>query len=308
MNSLITKLILTRNSQNQIEKTIKSISGNIIVGDMQSSDNTKIILSKQKCKIIDIPWNNSYSDGWNKLLESCSGFILCLNPGEILLEEEEELDQNEIYGIGIVNGDWFSYQTRLWHTNKKIKFKNRIFEDTSPYTQKSQTTILNESSRNTLETLNLLDLWNKEEKTNPKISYYRSLLYLSLGNIKKFKSIAEEYLFNLNKVDDCTVLIWFYLSFAEMNLGNFPKSTEWISHVISEKPWMAEAWCMAAETAIKMNQHGRAFMLYKMAIAAGKYRPQSDKIPIDISKYFEQPDNYIKKFESSWNSYNNSNI
>ncbi len=308
MNSSVTKLILSRNNQNQIEKTLKSISGDIIVGDMESSDNTKIIVSKQKCKLINLPWNNSYSEGWNKLLEIASGFVLCLNPGEILLDFEEEFDENEIYSIGIVNGDWLSYQTRLWNTNKKIKFKNRIFEETIPYTQKSQLMVLNESIRNSKETSKLLDLWEKEEKNNNKITYYRSLFHLSVGEIKKFKSLAEEYLFKCKQTDDNTILIWFYLAFAEMNLGNYQKSTEWISCVLSEKPWMAEAWCMSAETAVKMNQHGRAFMLYKMAIASGKWRPNSDKMPIDIGKYFEQPNDYIKKFESSWNSYNDSNI
>jgi len=320
MSCSITKLILTRNDQEKIEKTLKSIEnidGEVIVGDMESTDKTVAIATSLGAKIVKIPWTKSYADGWNKLIYSANGFIFNLTPGEVLVynDDEEELDKDKIYGVSLITGDWITYTTRIWHTDLEIKYRNRVFEETNvEYNCKSQITITNNSGKRSSETSSLLDIWEKEDIKSPKFSYYKAMFRLSLGDIKGFRSYAHEYLFRSPSITDSTILIWLYLGFVEIASGNMNKATEWAACILGEKPWLAEAWCMAAEAAVKSNQPGRASMLYKMAIAAGKWRPESDRMPIDIGKYRDQPNEYIKAFDSAVlsklprNSNNNRNI
>ena len=64
----ITTIILTCDNESTIEKTLQSISGDILIGDIGSKDLTLSICKKYNTSIIEIPFENDYSKVKNKLI------------------------------------------------------------------------------------------------------------------------------------------------------------------------------------------------------------------------------------------------
>jgi len=95
MNSSISTYIITKDSENYIENTLKSIkdiSDEIIVVDTGSTDNTINISKKYNCKIFNYKWNDDFSEVRNYAISKCTkDWILSIDSDETLEGYKDEI-------------------------------------------------------------------------------------------------------------------------------------------------------------------------------------------------------------------------
>jgi glycosyltransferase involved in cell wall biosynthesis len=86
--------MIVKNEEDVLEKCLSSISDivdEIIIVDTGSTDKTKEIAKKYKCKIYDFKWINDFSAARNySFSKATSDYILWLDADDIFLEEDRD--------------------------------------------------------------------------------------------------------------------------------------------------------------------------------------------------------------------------
>lgn len=237
------------------------------------------------CK--NIKWNNSYSEAKNDLIKDINGWCLVLEPWERLIDCCEMPQEDGYYRVNLLENGWLSKPIRLF--NKKIKFSNPIYEFIDEKTDKVvDIWIISEGGRDI--DFELFNKWKKEDN-NKDIIYYEAFNELSIGNVNKFESKIKEYIFYVNE-GDSVELAYLYLGLI-LSKTKPNEALGYLARVLIKRPWAAEAWVAASEIFRLQGHIERSKWLYKAAIEFGKERPLSDLIPMDISKYKEDPERML---------------
>ncbi|MGN4898071.1 glycosyltransferase family 2 protein (plasmid) [Bacillus albus] len=110
-------VMIVKNEENNIEKCINNVKeyvDEIIVADTGSTDNTKSILEKLSVCVVDIEWNDNFSEARNKAIEYSTGdWIIMLDADETITYFDKEIIQEfmETERIGAIKSTAkFEYQ------------------------------------------------------------------------------------------------------------------------------------------------------------------------------------------------------
>lgn len=250
-------------------------------------------------KTIEIKETN-YSKALNQLQELAeTDWILFLKENETILQVNEDVEsliqKDEIYGLQILSDDVIMKEPRLWNKNRKINFKNPVFEKLAADPTKITNIILYQQKIEEPKVLPQLDLWKKTQPLSVDACYYKAFDNLAKRNFIEFIRLISHYLFNA-KSDIPSIMARYYLALIQGIIQNEMK--EAIHNIvlcIAENPLMAEFWCLLGDLFTKMDKFKEAIIFYENAIILGGRRLSLDKWPMHISKYQSYPQEMMDK-------------
>lgn len=290
---MLTVLIL--NKTNQIERAIQSALNlnpkQIIIGTYTNL--------KSKWEVVNLQNNNNYGADVNKLIGLAKfDWIFYIREEETVLQVDDLscLDNNAVYGVQVLQDDIITKEPRLWNKNKKLNFKNPVFEKLNSKSDKFLDIILYyEKSKNDKD-LKTLENWKKSSPMALDPYYYKAFFSLGNKNFKEFNSLITHYLFNSRVNDVSCVIARYYLALVQGMVENDTDSAiKNLVMCLSENPLMAEFWCLLGDIFVKSNHFEKAISFYENAILLGSRRLKLDEWPMHISKYREYPNNMIEK-------------
>lgn len=294
---MITTQILIKNDEDRIEKTLESIlpiESTIIVADLGSTDSTIDICKKYNCKIISASGNRS--EIRNKLLSaSKTEWQFYIDPGELLSSGHEFMNymEGKSKRLYVVYDDIINKEVRVF--NKNYKFVNPVYETLTPDDSEPINIFISSSIQPNY--LKELLLWKKEMPHLAEVDYYLACQYLMLNSHTNFLYHAQYFLFQDSKSLYQTIMMRYYLAQVLLTTNTMqPKieeATRNIIYCLSQKPLMAEFWCLLGDCYNKIGMKNHAIEFFKMAIEMGKSRQTDDSYPIEFTKYGEYPNKLL---------------
>lgn len=294
MTTNLTIAILTRNNAKTIKECVGRLSGlgRIVVGDCESGDGTDAAVSE--CELIRVPWEWDFAAAKNHLLNFCHGQVLVVEPWEILTSGEDDVVDG-VHAVNVMHGSTITQPVRLF---EKTNYVNPVYEENDL----TSDTVLplffkSRGGRHKEDVSKILKAWEKREPHNFQINYYKSIFALQNGDVTEFKKEADVFLFRASEVTEAMITMWYYLSQYELKYKNdYATALKFATLCLSERPAMAEFWCLTAEIFARQNQYARAYALYENAIAFGRHRKNLDGLPIEITKYKDIPEQFLQQF------------
>lgn len=289
-----TKLIATRNDAHRLESCLKSLNsfpGPTIVVDA-GKDNTKRVADEFSVSHLPVAWQNDWSSIRNAVGSAIEGWSIWIEPWEEVIELPDPPEEPTNLSVTLISGNWVSYPARAFHSNAALTFSNPTFESADAEAH-SGIVLIGNGGRPASETEKIITDWASREPANHQVPYYRAMHRLSCGDVLGFRTAAHEYLFRDSKTSDSGTLIKLYLGLVESK-SNPSVAMGWLAEALADKPWLAEAWFASAEICRAAGHLGRAAALYKAAIEFGKHRPNDERLPVDVSKYREEPEKILK--------------
>ena len=296
----ITLIVL--NKGNNIDDALNSVSNlgleNIIVGTF-----SKIKL--QKAITIDLD-STDYSQCLNKLQSLAqTEWIMYMKDTERLVHFNEHIPnlliKDEIYGFQTLKDDVIMKEPRLWKKERKVVFKNPVFEKPNVnVTQVVEAILYQQKEHNTSVAL---DLWKKTSPLSVDASYYKAFDMLSKKDFKEFKRMINHYLFSVKKQDISSIMARYYLALVQGIVdNNIKEATRNIVICLSENPLMAEFWCLLGDIFTISGKFKDSIAFYENAIILGSRRQKLDLWPMHISKYQSYPEEMIEKCKKAISS------
>ena len=299
---MITIQIVTKNNKDTIEKclqSLKTLNADIVVFDIGSTDKTIEICRKFGAKIEKRSLNNNYAQLRNQLLGK--KWQMYLEPHEFLATGHEEINditksdlKNSFY-FKIVQGTIISKEIRLWNNNNK--FVNPCYEtlkDKQGIDTEQCIICSNQDKIDLEQRLKIIEDWKITNPVSPDPYYYQALTLLLQGNYIEFINIANHYLFR-EKDGQASVMIRYYLAMVQAYQSDeLNEAIQNILTCIGVQPLMAEFWCLLGDIHYKTKQYEKSICFYENALILGSQRLQSDRWPIDVSKYKEYPNKMIE--------------
>lgn len=309
--------ILVRNNQETIEETLKSaleISDSILIGDAGTTDDTIKICKKYCSNIIPINFKRNFSNAKNQMIEQNKSWIFFLEPWEKVVSNGKlELKEDFSYKVNIIKNDLIIKETRIWHKQKKIKFKNPVFESVSDENNMCSEIYLTGENKNKKEKDDILKIWHKEMPVENEPIYFLAFNKIIEKDWHGFLNLAEIYSYKEKKNIVSKTMINYYIAMIKTYINeekDYKESLKRILMCIKENPLMAEFWCLLGDLFFSYKEYNKSISFYENAILLGKYRLKSDDYPIEVSKYEEYPKKMIKscvKILSSLKSYKKIN-
>lgn len=300
---MITTQILIKNDEDRIEKTLESIlqiESSIIVADLGSTDNTIDICKKYDCKIVSA--NGNRSEVRNKLLiMSKTDWQFYIEPGEVLSSGHEFMGflEGKAKRLYVVYDDIINKEVRIF--NKNYKFVNPVYETLTPDDSEPINIFISSSIQSNY--LQELLLWKKEMPHLAEVDYYLACQYLMLNKHTNFLCHAQYFLFQDTKSLYQTIMMRYYLAQVLLTTNtirtNIEEATRNIVYCLSQKPLMAEFWCLLGDCYNKIGMKSHAAEFFKMAIEMGKSRQTDDSYPIEFAKYQDYPSSVFHNASST---------
>lgn len=301
----LTIQILIKNNADTIERCLNSIAnlGKIIVINVGSTDKTPDICEKMGHKCLQSN-SKDYSQLRNSYLSK--SWNLYIHPHEFLVNGQQEIKdiattiEKQSFLVKIVQGTIVSKEIRLW--NKSLQFNNPTYEKvTDPQALDAQEILIysDQHKMDLEERLEIIKDWKLSRPTAIEPYYYHALTLLLQGKYPEFTVLAEHYLFK-DKSSQSSVMLRYYLAMVQAyQLDNFNEAIKNTLTCISFKPKMAEFWCLLGDIHYLLKEHNKATEFYQNAIILGSQRLQSDRWPLDISKYKTHPTNVIENIKKT---------
>ena len=300
----ITTHLLINNNINVVEDSLKSVAklhGNILVGDLGSTDGTAAICRKLGAIVIPVLLADDYSDIRNKLLEkSKTEWNFHIEPWEILISGHDSIGEivsnsaSISYRTKLLRGNLITKEIRL--ANKKLKFYNPIFEsmtDASACDINDAVIYSNNHAIDYTDQLKKINLWKKSYPAAYEPYYYHAFLLLEQKKYGDFIAMASHYLFR-QKQGMSAVMVRYYLAMVYLyELHDAQSALKYILECIATRPLMAEFWCLLGDIYYKASEYKKAILFYENAKFLGARRLESDDWPLEISKYKQYPDKMI---------------
>lgn len=294
---MLTTHLLTKNNSKTIIPcltSIQTISSNIIIGDLGSTDDTIALCHDMGIKVIPIHFNNDYSETRNYLVGmSKTDWQLWIEPWEVMDSGHEQVlwaitQKDTAYKVYNVQNELISKQCRLWR-KKERHFVRPVYESLEP---EGNDVLLNCVIRgippkNFEETLKLINLWSKQHPHTADIDYYKACTYLTNGKYTEFLAAAEHFMFRNQTPSMAGLLTRYY--YALVQLRNPEECIKHVIYCLTQEPTLAEFWCLLGDAFMRLKQFQRAIAFYDNALIFGSRRLHNDPYPIEVSKYHEYP-------------------
>ena len=292
--------ILSKNNEKTIKKTLESIVGlgDIVVGDLGSTDKTLEICSSFDAEIIKLKWDNDYSKARNQLIRE--GFNFYIEPWEFVASGGADLKSlNKNTSVCVIKNGMASKELRFWSNSK---FKNPIYETIEAKSSNHRMDIVllsNGDSYNIEEKIELCKKWLLAKPTNSDPYYYLACSYLSKRMYKDFFAYANQYLaMENNKAEVSSIMLYYYMAQIELHTGRHHDAAKHILTCLSFCPSFSEFWCLLGDIMYKQGKYEKAKHMYKNAIIIGQRRLGDDEYPVEIAKYKDYPNAMIHNIDT----------
>jgi tetratricopeptide (TPR) repeat protein len=287
-----------KNNEDTIEQTldsIKNLSSKIIIGNLNSKDDSIKICKKYKTEIVDFKKIENISDIRNQLYDD-KNWNMYIHPWEIFLSGHDALsfsdDINSCY-VNILNNDIVSKEIRFW---RGTKFTNPVFETIIENKSIKKNSIFFKCIKNIKEeNYDLIKEWQNKNPLSHEPYYYLCFYHLSNRDYKNFITCADYYFAINNKNDISSIMLRYYLSQIQLYITKqIDKSAKNILMCLACCPTFAEFWCMMGDILYHQKSYEKAKCMYQNAIILGKRRSNNDLFPIEILKYKTYPSQMIE--------------
>lgn len=301
--TLLTIQILTKNNEQTIEKTLRSIQPldcPIVAIDMGSKDNTIEICQNYGVEVVWDKSTTNRSDLRNKITQQCG------TKWQMYIEPWETLNQghmlvlnglkSDFHYLTIIRNTIFSKEIRIWKPASGKKFINPVFERIdSDQADDLSGIIYSGGNLNFEDARKELNRWKNEKPMDAAPFYYEASLLMAEGKYEEFMKSSSHYMFIENKVSMSSVMNRYYYAFVSLYHFKQVKPTlQNLALCLEAKPLMAEFWCLTADVHYHLlNDFDKAKKLYENAIFLGRRRLKSDEWPMDVTKYGSYPEKMI---------------
>lgn len=294
----ITTQLLTKDNETTIAKTLSSVQdlGNIVIGDLGSSDRTIEIAENMGAKVFKTIETNRSKIRNRLILESTDDWQFYIEPWEILTDKEslKGAAQGDCQHVLVMQGDTFTKELRLWKKSSGFKFVNPVYEHLNAEHGPVSNVIIYSKNSSPIFLEDLMR-WKETDPAAAAPLYYQACINLSSGNYEQFIILANHYLFLEQKTIRPVLMTKYYLSIIECHQKK--RANIALQHALeclAVKPLMAEFWCALADVYyFRIKDYNKAQQFYENAIELGSHRRQDDLWPIDISKYKKYPEQMI---------------
>lgn len=289
--------IILKNDSNSVLDCIQSLSAvknkRIILADIGLCDLKPF--QTLNVEIVKYKLDNSFAKIRNQMIEKCKEpWILWLESNETLIQGADEIneiittDLIDSFNCKIIENSTIFKDIKLFHKDKKIKFKFPIFEVLNDSTKLTTKIFFNRTSSKTGIEDKLLKSWKTAEPLAPEPLYYEALLCLSNSNFPEFIRHCESYFF-LDSTSDSALLLRYYLAQIQaLKLKEYKKALSNILFCLEKQPLFAEFWCLLGDIYWKLRSYSRAMAFYENATILGSKRTDDD-LPVEVNKYKEYP-------------------
>jgi glycosyltransferase involved in cell wall biosynthesis len=293
---MITTIIITKNHEDTISSTIKSVKdfGSILIADIGSKDKTVSLCEDLGAKVFNASFNLNFSEVKNNLIAKVNtDWVFWLDPGEVVSSGGEYFDiekPDSMYRVMVLNDDLLMKQTRLFKKDV-TRFAKPVFETLEPdLADQTLPIVITGSTKPDIKMmLDSLTYWKDKEPLSPEPHYYIACLQLMCKKYEEFLATADHFLFLKNVVDESTTLIKYYMA-SLIKKKNTGRALQLILECLAAYPLMAEFWCMLGDLYLFfIKEYDRAYQFYENAIILGSQRLAEDTMPMEISKYDEYP-------------------
>ena len=293
--------ILSKNNEKTIKKTLESIVGlgDVIVGDLGSTDKTLEICSSFDIELIKLKLENDYSKARNQLIRD--GFNFYIEPWEFIAyggEELQNLDKNT--SVCVIKNGIASKELRFWSNSN---FINPVYETINAKSLSHRMDIVLLSSGgepdDVEEKIGLCKKWLLTKPTSSDPYYYLACSYLSKRMYKDFFAYANQYLaMENNKAEVSSIMLYYYMAQIELHTGRHQDAAKHILTCLSFCPSFSEFWCLLGDIMYKQGKYEKAKHMYKNATIIGQRRLGDDDYPVEIAKYKDYPSAMINNINT----------
>ena len=295
---MITIHMVIQNNQNTIQKAIDSVSSlnaNFLFADIGCTDKTTDICKKYG-EVIRVNFRNDLSAVRNELCQKQTEWNLQLEPWEEVLaglEEIEDLAEGN-YRCNIIQNTLITKPIRIWNKNKKIKYKNPVYEVIPGIAEPTGIYIRSTPPDMVDKNLELLEIWKNKNPIAFEYHYYKACIFLTQNKWKEFIDLANHFLFQEKKMTMASIMTRYYMATVYCYvLKDQKKALELLMYCFAKKPLMAEFWCLLGDIYYETDEYSKAKCFYENAKILGSRRLNSDEWPFDISKYKDYPNKMI---------------
>lgn len=298
----LTVVIPTRNNQTTLEKlitSIKPLSTKVVFVDFGSTDQTIAICEKHG-KVYRNPDATDRSDTLNHILPILdTEWIFFIQPWEVLTQGHDLIKRatKMAYNLPVISETILTKDVRLWRKVAAGQFVNPVYEYVGiESSDEMNAVIYSIGNRDYGYCLDLVEKWKDRNPTAPEPYYYQACTLLVQQKYEEFLKASEHYMFMDNRVSMSTVMNRYYYALVSLQRTLKVKPTlQNLNMCLCAKPLMAEFWCLLGDTYYhRLRKFDLAKDFYRNAILLGSRRLQSDKWPMDISKYQEYPERMIE--------------
>lgn len=294
---MLTAQILTKNNSKTIKQTIESIQpvvSRIVIGDFDSTDNTRDI-----CKDLGTEWVNcqgmNRSQARNFIFELHEDdFQMAIEPWEVIVSGHDRLRKlKDNTMVSIFSNGSITKDVRIWNNGR---WHNPVFERLDQDGLFSEIVLYSSGSADFNETMRLIDLWKKSSPTLARPYYYQACMLLSEGKYEEFAKVANHYLF-IEKDKGMSVAMTRYY-YALVQLLHYKKAKPALQNLnlcMCANPLMAEFWCLTGDVFYHLlKDYKKAIEFYENAMIMGSRRLSDSPWPMEISKYKDYPQKMIE--------------
>jgi glycosyltransferase involved in cell wall biosynthesis len=281
-----------KNNEKTIEKALKSVvflGGEIIIGDLGSTDGTLDICRKYQAKIHQISAGDGYHKARNKLIEkSDNEWHFFLEPWETLAYGAQEIKEPGAYYVKVIRNDIITKEIRLW--KKGTHFSNPVHECIVDSHARELNVIIYSSPSTHGNHPLLIERWKVKSPAASEPYYYEACSLLAAGKYDEFILTAEKFLFRDNKKFMPVVMTRYYLAMVYCHIKKDPiAAVKQIIPCLIVKPLNAEFWCILGDIHFLSRKYKKAAIFYENAMILGSKRLKTDLWPMEIKKYKEYP-------------------
>lgn len=301
---MLTIQIVTLTCNSQLHDTIKSLlplNANITVVCKEQCNLQPHGVTQIKSK----HWENR-SQLRNELLDQLDGWFMYVNPGEVLANGVETIlevvkKEPNTYRLPVYQGDTVVKETRLWHTSKKIKFTNPIYESVKADSV-DLGAILYIADKPSEDTTAILNKWKLDEPMALEPYYYEAFNYLQQKKYPDFLRAAENYL-KQNSSGKSAIMLRYYTGMVKLYVfGEVKSSAKDVLMCLTARPEMSEFWCLLGDIYYNQKVFAKARSFYENAIILANHR-RNDDWPTDLNKCGDHPKKMILLCEKTGQSF-----
>jgi len=297
---MITIQMIIQNNESTIHQTLESIeelNAKLLFADIGCKDKTSSICKKYG-EVIKMDFRNNRSDIRNKLVEiSETEWNLQLEPWEIIIRGKEDLNNlqgNSLYRCNLIQNTLITKPIRIW-PGKQAKFSNPVFESIVGTALPTSIYIKSTEPDTSDNKLFLLDEWKKRNPVALEPYYYSACILLTQNKWKEFIDVGNYFLFQEKKITMASIMTRYYMATVYCYVfKEYYKALELLLYCLSNRPLMAEFWCLLGDIYYETNEYDKAECFYENAKVLGSRRLNSDEWPFDITKYKDYPNKMME--------------
>ena len=311
--------MIVRNEEERLARVLASLiplrPKEVIVADTGSTDRTREIATWFGAKVIEVPWNDHFSEARNAVLDvSKYEWIVWIDADEQFAEGSAERLRTKIR-TGQLKNDYqlFVYsehpyqmfQSRMFRKIPEARWQGRVHENvwpTGPVQSHDDIVIIQHPDDRRpdkyLRNLQLLERAIEEEPLNARNYMHATILYILTENHKKAEVTADAYL-QLSKREELKPRVYMLYAKAWMAMmqKNFQAAANFVLAGLAMDVTAAELWCLLGDIYQWVRRPQDALAAYENAILFGKTSTGTFWM-VDRSKYDQYPQQMIDKLKA----------